>query len=140
MRMKRLAGALAAAAIAVALAGCGADVTPAPTGTGSPSDVTDITDQPGSVEGYVGALEDAETTRCERDGSNWIASGTVTNPLDEVQSYRLYVSAMDGSDTRGVVQVDVPEVAGGDSAEWTAEFPLPDDDLTCVLRVERFAP
>ncbi|WP_447944138.1 MULTISPECIES: hypothetical protein [Microbacterium] len=102
--------------------------------------MVDVTDQPGSVDGYVGAVEDADTTRCERAGSEWIAAGTVTNPLDEDQSYRLYVSAMDGSETRGVIQVDVPDVAGGATAEWRAAFALPEDELECVLRVERFAP
>lgn len=118
--------------------GCAAGtVEPTPTDTKAPT-VTEITDQPGSVEGFVGALEDAEVKRCERDGDGWVAAGTVDNPTDRTQSYRLYISAMADGDTRGIVQVDVASVAAGESAAWKAEFALPDNDLTCVLRVERF--
>lgn len=124
---------------ALAVTGCTSDeARPEPTGT-IVSDVTDITDQPGSEEGYVGALGDAAVKRCERDGGDWIAAGTVTNPTDDAQSYRLYVSAMADDDTRGLVQVDVPPVDAGGTAQWNATFALPDDDMTCVLRVERFA-
>ncbi|MFT4051269.1 MAG: hypothetical protein QM677_03355 [Microbacterium sp.] len=103
-------------------------------------DVSEITDQPGSVEGYVGALGDAEVVTCAREGGDWVVAGTVTNPLDEVQSYRIYVTVRDDDDTRGIIQVDVPDVEGEASAEWTASFPLDDESLECVLRVERFTP
>lgn len=140
MRTSRLAGVGLVLSIALGLAACTGTAEPKPTPTTAPSDVTDITDQPGSVEGWVGALEDAKTTTCARDGGNWVAAGTVTNPLDEAQSYRLYVSAMFGGETRGLIQVDVPDVAGGESGQWRAAFPLQGDEFTCVLRVERFAP
>lgn len=140
MKNVRLIGAGAALCAVLALAACTGTDEPSPTPTAAPTDVTDITDQPGSVDGWVGALEDAETKTCARDGADWVASGTVTNPLDEAQSYRLYVSAMFGGDTRGLIQVDVPDVAGGASAPWRAAFPLEGDEFTCVLRVERFAP
>lgn len=139
MTTQRLIGASAALCLALALAGCTGTADPNPTPTTAPSDITDITDQPGSVDGWVGALEDAEVTTCARDGDNWVAAGTVKNPLDEPQSYRLYVSAMAGGETRGLIQVDVPGVEGGATGDWKASFALP-GEFECVLRVERFAP
>lgn len=147
MNTARRASVILAVAAALTLSACtgtagpdGTSAAPAPTPTASQTDMSQITDQPGSQEGYVGALEDAKLTSCERDGANWVAQGTVTNPIDKVQSYRLYVSALSDDDTRGIIQVDVPKVAGGATAEWKASFPLDDEKLECVLRVERFAP
>ena len=142
MKTARLMGATAAILTVLALAACtgngNADLNPTP--TAAATDVVDITDQPGSVDGWVGALEDAHVATCARQGDEWIAAGTVTNPVEDAQSYRLYVSLLDGSETRGLVQVDVPDVAAGASGQWKAAFPLTGDDFTCVLRVERFAP
>jgi len=145
MNIARRASVILAVAAALTLSACtgaaGPDGTSAaPTPTATQTDMSQITDQPGSQEGYVGALEDATVTSCERDGADWVAQGTVTNPIDEVQNYRLYVSALSDDDTRGIVQVDVPDVDGGATAEWKASFPLDDEKLECVLRVERFAP
>src|SRR5690606_21720299 len=44
-----------------------------------------------------------------------------------------------GTTTRGVVQVDVPDVPAGGSASWNAGLPIDDDGLSVVLRVERAA-
>ncbi|MPV51391.1 MULTISPECIES: hypothetical protein [unclassified Pseudactinotalea] len=105
-----------------------------------PDTVVDLEEQPGSQEGYVGALGDAELATCAtRDGALEV-TGDVTNPQKEAQSYRIYVSAMQGSDTRGLTQVDVSAVGPGETASWEARLDLTDDDLTCVLRVERFVP
>ncbi len=139
MKAVRLTTTTLALLAALTLAGCTGTTGVTETPTAAPTDVTEITDQPGSVEGWVGALEDASTTQCARDGGNWVAAGTVTNPTDAAQSYRLYVSAMDGTQTRGLIQVDVPDVAAGASGEWKAEFPLEGEKFDCVLRVERFA-
>lgn len=77
----------------------------------------------------------------EKEGGVWLARGTVTNRGTEAAVYRIYASAMGdgGAQTRGVVQVDVPAVAAGESAEWQAELPLADAELELVLRVERAA-
>lgn len=101
---------------------------------------TDVRDPQGSVEGYVGAMNDAAVSSCDSEGDVLVATGTVTNPEDDAQEYRIYVSAMDGSDTRGIVQVDVGPLDGGATADWDAEFELDGDDLSCLLRVERFDP
>lgn len=130
---------LAIGALTVGLAGCVNNAEPAPTQTTADAAVTEITDQPGTTDGYVGARDDVEIEACEKDGESWVARGTVVNPTDAAQDYRIYVSWLDGSDTRGLVQVDVDAVAAGASGEWSASAALPDDDLECVLRVERFA-
>lgn len=140
MKIPRLMGATAALVAVLALAACTGNGNVTPTPTSAPTDVTDVTDQPGSVDGWVGALEDADIATCARQGDEWVAAGTVTNPVDDAQSYRLYVSLIDGSETRGLIQVDVPDVAAGASGDWKAAFPLPGDNFKCVLRVERFAP
>lgn len=136
----RLTAVLAVAGI-LTLAGCtgGTETTaPTPSATTTPSDYVDITDQPGSGDDFVGALEDTEVTGCAADGDEWKVTGTVTNPADDAQSYRIYVSLLDGTDTLGVSQVDVDDVAAGESTDWSATLPVSGDDLDCVLRVERF--
>lgn len=125
--------------VATALAGCNSetaeDSTPS---VPAQEDVLDIVDQPGSVEGYAGALEDSQVTTCETQDGRLVVEGTVTNPLDSAQDYRIYVSAMAGSDTRGLVQHDVTDVGPGSTADWAVTIDLSDPGLACVLRVERF--
>lgn len=104
------------------------------------SGYTDITDQQGSVDDFIGALDDATVERCEAAGDGWIAAGEVTNPAEDAQSYRIYVAFMDNSNTEGLVQVDIESVAANGTATWEAEAPIGGDDLRCTLRVERFAP
>ena len=100
----------------------------------------EITDQQGSVEGFTGAIEDSEIERWEPANNGWISEGTVTNPTDSAQSYRIYVAFNENRDTHGLVQVDLDSVAAGSSENWKVEVPLAADDLSCVLRVERFDP
>lgn len=100
----------------------------------------EVTDPQGSVEGFVGALDDAEIELCEASNGSWIAEGAVTNPSEETQDYRIYVSFNKNRDTQGLVQVDVASVAAGATATWKAEAPISGSDLRCILRVERFAP
>lgn len=138
--MRRVIAVAAALAVATALAGCSSDEgDDREVSEPVESDVVEIIDQPGSVDGYVGALDDSELTVCEQQGDALHVEGTVTNPESDAQDYRIYVSAMDGNETRGLVQVDVPDVASGGTANWSTDFDLSDSELTCVLRVERFA-
>lgn len=102
--------------------------------------VTDVRDPQGSVAGYVGAMQDVTMETCETTDGALKVDGTVANPVGEPQQYRIYVSAMEGEDTRGIVQIDVPTVAGNESTIWATEIALSDPGLTCLLRVERFAP
>lgn len=97
-----------------------------------------ITDQPGSVEDFVGAVEDAEISRCKADGSSWVVAGSVTNPTDKTQQYRIYVSVMEKKDTVALEQVDVADVVAGATEDWETEIPIQGEGLECVLRVERF--
>lgn len=128
-------------ALFLALAACSGD-DKASEKDSKPADQShvDITDQQGSVKGFVGANDDVTTESCEAAKNLWRSEGTVTNPEKENQSYRLYVAFNRGKDTQGLVQVDVESVKPGQKVEWKAEAPLTGDDLTCVLRAERFAP
>jgi len=139
MNLKRILAAATAALMAAALVAC-SDDSDTPQENGEPADekVIDMPDQPGSVEGYEGAAEDAELQTCESDGQALHVGGTVNNPVSETQDYRIYVSAMDGAETMGIVQVDVPGVPAGESADWGTELALSSNTLECVLRVERF--
>lgn len=101
---------------------------------------TDVRDPQGSVEDYVGAMGDATVDSCDTEDGSLVATGTVTNSENDAQQYRIYVSAMDGSDTRGIVQVDLDPLEGGATADWDASFDLADEGLSCILRVERFDP
>lgn len=100
----------------------------------------ETTNQPGEIDGFVGALADAEVTRCEQAADGWVAAGTVANPEPTPQSYRLFVAFNEGQDSRGLVQVDVEGVASGATEKWQVETPLTAEKLSCVLRVERYAP
>jgi len=125
-----------------ALAGCTAtdpEPTPTPTDAAVEPGVTDIEDAPGTGEDLVGAAADAITEACERDGDEWVARGTVTNPTDGEVDYRIYVSLLNSAnDTRGLQQVDVEDLGAGDTADWESRLELADEDLSCVLRVERY--
>jgi len=139
-----LATALAAALLTAGLAGCTAGAPePKPTKTAEATQapgITDITDTPGSGENLVGALADNTMGDCVRDGDNWTISGTVANPTEATANYRIYVSMLNGAnDTRALVQVDVDDVAAGGEQAWDTEIPVAEDDLSCVLRVERYA-
>ncbi|MGV8886287.1 MAG: hypothetical protein ACOH1T_11970 [Microbacteriaceae bacterium] len=142
-RSRLMVAALSAALLAAALAGCTADTpAPKPTKTAAAEQkpgITDITDTPGSGEGLVGAIADNTMGSCERVGDKWTVSGTVANPTDKTAHYRIYVSLLNGAnETRALVQVDVNEVAASKKDDWGVKIPVAEDDLSCVLRVERF--
>lgn len=166
MISRRKAAALSAVALtATLLVGCSADepeeepsatetvaATSEPTATdtpeaeapeepvaSAPDSVIDIVVPPGTADdGFVGAVDDVEVTRCE-SADGWQVAGTVTNPESSAQSYRIYVSLLAGSETAGLVQVDVTGVPAGESQEWATSVALSGTDLSCVVRVERFA-
>ncbi len=97
-----------------------------------------IEDQPGDVEA-TGALRDVSGLVCEAEGSEWVATGQVTNPTDAAATYRIFISFLDADrDTVGVVQTTVDDVPSGEPVDWSARLDLSSDDLECVLRVERF--
>ncbi|WP_423920220.1 hypothetical protein ACPEEZ_13830 [Frigoribacterium sp. 2-23] len=138
---------IGAALTATALAGCtgdgSTDATPTPSATTSTAEtpaVTDITDNPGSAADFTGALADTKQTTCELSGGAWNVAGTVTNPTESAQHYRIYVSLNNESqETRGLKQVDVESVAAGATADWSTTIETGEKNLSCVLRVERFA-
>lgn len=136
MNLRSMVIAPAALLAAAALVGCTGGDQPNEVDE-APEKVIEVQDQPGSVEGYVGASDDAEVTSCDMQDGALRVTGTVTNPEAAPQEYRIYVSALDAGDTVGLVQVDVPEVA--DSETWSTEIPYDGTDLECVLRVERFS-
>ena len=137
--MKAQRGMITLAVAALALTACGSAEDDAQSSEAENQKVIEIADQPGSVEDYVGAVEDAEVDTCAAGGDGLDVAGTVTNPESDTQDYRLYVSAMTDGDTVGLVQVDVADVAGGETSEWESQMDLAQEDIDCVLRVERFA-
>lgn len=126
--------------VALSLASCGGEPAGGEVSSASEDSYVDLTDQQGSVDGYVGALEDAQLDRCEATNDGWASAGTVTNPTDSAQSYRLYIAFNKNRDTRGLAQIDLEAVAAGSTEDWQVEAPITGEDLTCVLRVERFIP
>lgn len=128
-----------------ALTGCtntAPEPTPTPTATETEAapGITDIQDTPGSGEGLVGALSDTQVATCERDGDAWTVDGTVKNSSDAAASYRIYVSLLTASgETRALTQVNVDAIDAGAESEWSTSVDLAEDDLDCVLRVERYA-
>ncbi|MBH0008180.1 hypothetical protein [Salinibacterium sp. SWN1162] len=134
------------AILAFTLAGCtndGTDGQPEPEETSSSAEqtpgVTDISDAPGTGEDLEGALTDSTVNECERTGDEWTVSGVVTNSTDASVTYRIYVSLLNGAnDTRALTQVDVDATEPGDTSDWETVIPVAEDELTCVLRVERY--
>lgn len=145
MTIARTAAAIAAAALIATFAvGCtaapAADPKPSasPTETSAPPQVTDITDAPGTGEGLVGALADSTLDSCEPGDAGWTVTGTVTNPTQGEADYRIYVSLLAGEETRALSQVDADDVAAGATADWSADIAAEGENLSCVLRVERY--
>jgi hypothetical protein len=129
----------------MALAACSTEASPASSEGESAQErrsaPTESTVHPGTADdGFAGARIDVTDEECEPgEGGAWQARGLVTNPADADADYRIYVSFLDGADdTLGMTQADVTGLAPGDSEEWETELDLPgEDDLRCVLRVER---
>ncbi|MBS1848670.1 MAG: hypothetical protein JST73_10375 [Actinobacteria bacterium] len=111
------------------------------TGNGNGDTFTNVQNPQGSVKGFVGAFKDATVTTCKSDNGVLQVAGTVKNPESDAQQYRIYVTAMaNGNVTRGVSEVNIDPVPGHESKDWQTMMPLKDPNLTCLLRVERFAP
>lgn len=142
MKYQRSIASTAILVASLALAACGSgddEADQESSATEGDQKVIEVADQPGSVEDYVGAMEDAEVETCDAGGDGLDVAGTVTNPESDTQDYRIFVSAMTADDTVGLVQVDVADVAGGETAEWETQMDLTQENLDCVLRVERFS-
>ena len=99
--------------------------------------VTRITIPPGSAEGYVGALADVTLAHCLAAQAPAVFVGTVTNPAETEQSYRIYVSVVTGDRTIGLGQVDVERVGPGVERAWYGSLEVGAADAQCALRVER---
>ncbi|GAB3399580.1 hypothetical protein GCM10027515_06170 [Schumannella luteola] len=131
--------------VAGALAGCtGGDDSTAkksasPKPSTAPSQVTEVSDAPGTGEGFEGARNDVEVKKCEPADGGWAISGTVTNSSEATANYRIYVSLLDkDSATLGLKQVNSDGVEAGKSADWNADIAVDGKNLQCVLRVERY--
>ena len=97
--------------------------------------------QPGqSTDKFVGAASDVTTDVCKQEGGSWKISGKVKNSSGSAANYRIYVALnrKGSTDTRGLLQVD-KSVQDGKTEEWSTTAALADDDLICILRVERTA-
>lgn len=143
-KVARPLGLLLTPLVALSLASCaGGAANEAASGETAPptaDSYVNVTDQQGSVEGFVGASDDAEITLCETDDNQSSAEGTVTNPTDVNQSYRLYIAFSEGRDTKDLVQVDIESVEPGEALTWDAQVPVNIKDVQCSARVERFEP
>ncbi|WP_010204278.1 hypothetical protein [Salinibacterium sp. PAMC 21357] len=146
LRTRLVATTVPLAILALTLAGCtnnGTEAQPEPTESSAAAEqtpgITDIQDAPGTGENLQGALADSTVDVCERAGDEWTVSGSVINSTDTAVTYRIYVSLLNGAnDTRALTQVDVDVTEPGASADWTIAIPVAEDELSCVLRVERY--
>lgn len=145
-RRAALVSILPLAVIAGVMTGCTAAATPADghaasappkAVTAHDGTVTQVTHAPGTTQGYVGALKDVALTSCGADKVPARFGGTVTNPTSTVQSYRIYVSLLAAGGTFGVREVDVQDVAGHATQNWSGTLPVGETGASCVLRVER---
>jgi len=137
-----------AAALAVAATGCSSDDTMAAPDTSAAVETTSTAPKPpaeirvfvapGTAEGFEGARDDVTVENCIQTGSAWVTEGTLVNPTDTPVSYRVYTSFNDPSgELRALLQTDVNDVTPGAEGAWLNQVESADDNLTCVLRVER---
>ncbi len=104
------------------------------------ADITDVVHPAASGE-FVGALADVTAHTCSPEAGGWRVIGVVSNPTISSVDYRIFISLLNGvSTTRALVETEVLGVAGGGTGEFNTVIALPDDDLHCVLRVERRSP
>ena len=96
-----------------------------------------VSTPPGSVKGYVGARKDVTGLTCTASANSVTAAGKVTNSTDTAQNYRIYISILSGSKTLGLKEVDVSNLAGKASKDWTSTQQVTVKNPQCVLRVER---
>lgn len=96
-----------------------------------------VSTPPGASKGYVGAAQDVKVSTCVSNKSTTLFNGTVTNPTDAVQSYRIYVAVTLKGATVGIDEVDVNTVAARTTNKWSGGLATGADGATCVLRVER---
>lgn len=135
----------------LALSGCAnRDATPAEPGAATPtatetaappkeSGIIEIITQPGTETGFVGALKDVTVKDCVASESGAKFSGTVTNPEATPQSYRIYVSVLNGKETLAIKEIDTNNVKPSETVEWSGSVATTVNGATCVLRVERTA-
>jgi hypothetical protein len=110
------------------------------TTTSAVADVTDVQHSPGSGD-FVGALADVTEQTCDQQADGWRVTGRATNPTAAAVDYRIYVSLLDGaSATRALVETNLLAVAPSSVGIFDVLIPIPDNDLRCVLRVERRPP
>lgn len=87
---------------------------------------------------FEGALLDISDHTCAQVADGWRVTGTATNPTGSSVDYRIYISLLNGvSTTRALVETQVLNVASGGAGDFDTVIAMPDDDLRCVLRVER---
>ena len=101
------------------------------------ADIIDTEHEPASGE-FVGALSDISNQTCEQQDDGWHVTGEATNPTAATVDYRIYISLVNGATvTRGLVETEVLSVAAGSVGDFDTVIALPDNDLRCILRVER---
>ena len=103
-------------------------------------DIYDAVHTPASGE-FVGALVDISAHTCAQGADGWRVTGTATNPTGNSVDYRVYIGLLNGiSTTRALVETEVLNVAAGGTGDFDMLIAMPEDDLRCVLRVERRNP
>ena len=116
------------------------DSTATESTTTTVADLTDVVHNPASGD-FVGALEDVTQLTCAQQNDGWHVTGKATNPTAADVDYRIYVSLLNGeSTTRALVETELLSVAASANSAFDVLIPIPDNDLHCVLRVERRAP
>jgi hypothetical protein len=104
----------------------------------APDTSTQIKVEPGTAkDGFVGARSDVSKLTCKKASTDWVAEGIVSNSTKKAADYRIYVSFMSGTETKGLVEVDVADVEPGVSKDWDVSAALDANDVNCILRVER---
>jgi len=104
------------------------------------ADILDTIHAPATGD-FVGALVDITNDTCERVSEGWHVTGEATNPTAAAVDYRVYISLINGATTtRALVETEILSVAPGAVGAFDTVIAMPEDNLRCVLRVERRAP
>lgn len=142
--MRGWRGVVAVAMTAAVVGGCSSSASEQ---SGDPTSTTDASskqqndDASASVDGGVAAPDTLSAFQCEPDDQGrWRASGTLTNGERDDAAYRVtVVVAPPGTPSATAREITVPDVASGESVDFTSEQ-LPattGDDPLCSVQVVR---
>lgn len=127
MKQKSILGLVGTAVLGLSLlAGCSSSPD-----SEAPSDepVTEDGSTPGDLK-RSNAVVNINT--CDSSGGVVTAEGTVRNPNQDTQSYRVAITVLDGDATKASQSFEVLDLGSNETHDWELEMPVQDGDYECI--------